>query len=639
MTAAFKSVIRTGLLCCVVAFLMFTSGFFVTSANAAQEEELTPTPGWELIGTCEWHVDDTGHITIRPANGRDEGDLPSYERPVDYKPLYNEIHFGLDYWPWNKLYGDEFSFSFEGHVKAHGFIPCFFAPITCYGIHEEYGTYITSIDLTGLDTSDVTDMTEMFSLIGGSIQSLDLSGLDTSKVTNFSYMFAGCEWITTLDLTSFDTSKATSFKGMFSYCTSLEEVDLSSFDTSQATDMSIMFHACESLNTIDVHHFDTSKVVNMGCMFFGCKSLESLDLSAFRTPVTTDMNGWTAANPAWIAWGGMFKDCTSLKRLDISHFDTTKLEPCLVDIDETFENPLDPLLDTNDFMFDNCPLEEIIIGEKFTFQSRLPDKTWYNSKGESFTPATIPVGVADTYRTNKDFNNDSGLTISADNQSNGFKASYAPKDATKHAELKVSRKSEGQIHDALLEKVNRDSDVAPRAFYEVTLFLDGSETHNDFGNLKLSFPVDAKYNNAKAKIYHCHNNDPSNITLERETSVENGFVTLDNVTDLSMFAIGVSDEPAGTTTDPSAGSNGGDISGSASTNGGSSSLSGHPAVSSGNAITSQASQNGTSVSGDPKALAQTSDDKTMLLLPFGISAVLAFASLLCFISYRRRCRS
>lgn len=92
------------------------------------------------------------------------------------------------------------------------------------------------------------------------------------------------------------------------------------------------------------------------------------------------------------------------------------------------------------------------------------------------------------------------------------------------------------------------------------------------------------------------------------------------------------------TTNPPVGSNGGGASGGTSGSD-SNSLSGHPGASSGNAMTSQASQNGTSVSGDPKALAQTSDDKAIPLLPFSVSAVLAFISLLCFIGHRRRCRS
>ncbi len=47
--------------------------------------------------------------------------------------------------------------------------------------------------------------------------SIDLSALDTSEVTNMSYMFAGCSSLTSLDLSNFDTSKVTDMSGMFRF--------------------------------------------------------------------------------------------------------------------------------------------------------------------------------------------------------------------------------------------------------------------------------------------------------------------------------------------------------------------------------------------------------------------------------------
>ena len=60
-------------------------------------------------------------------------------------------------------------------------------------------------------------------------------------------------------------------------------------------------------------------------------------------------------------------------------------------------------------MFSGCGVEEISIGEAFTLQASLPEKTWHNTKGEAFTPETIPVGVADTYRS---FTTVSNITLS-----------------------------------------------------------------------------------------------------------------------------------------------------------------------------------------------------------------------------------
>ncbi len=64
---------------------------------------------------------------------------------------------------------------------------------------------IEKADLSGLDTSAVTDMASMF--FGcGSLASLDLSSFDTSAVTDMSRMFDGCDSLVSLDLSSFDTS-------------------------------------------------------------------------------------------------------------------------------------------------------------------------------------------------------------------------------------------------------------------------------------------------------------------------------------------------------------------------------------------------------------------------------------------------
>ena len=58
---------------------------------------------------------------------------------------------------------------------------------------------VEAIDLSGLDTSRVTDMEDMFSICL-SISSLDLSPLDTSRVTDMGGMFWGCSSLSSLDL-------------------------------------------------------------------------------------------------------------------------------------------------------------------------------------------------------------------------------------------------------------------------------------------------------------------------------------------------------------------------------------------------------------------------------------------------------
>ena len=168
-----------------------------------------------------------------------------------------------------------------------------------------------SIDLSALDTSEVTDMRYMFAGCS-SLTSLDLSNFDTSEVTDMNSMFGGCSGLTNLDVSNFDTSKVTSMGDMFSRCESLTSLDVSKFNTSKVTNMSAMFYACNSLTSLDLRNFDTSNVTDMSAMFNGYNSLTSLDVSKFDTSKVTNMET-------------MFSGCRNLTSLDVSNFDTSKV--------------------------------------------------------------------------------------------------------------------------------------------------------------------------------------------------------------------------------------------------------------------------------------------------------------------------
>ena len=217
---------------------------------------------------------------------------------------------------------------------------------------------LTDLDLRNFDTSKVTDMSSMFAFCSR-LTSLDVSNFDTSKVTDMSAMFSGCNSLTSLDVSNFDTSKVTDMSQMFQGCRSLTSLDVSNFDTSKVTDMSAMFSGCNSLTSLDVSNFDTSKVTDMSQMFQGCRSLTSLDVSNFDTSQVTDMRV-------------MFRSCSSLTSLDLSKFDTSQV----TDMSAMFQNcniltsldlsKFDTSKVTNmNFMFCNCPAWDKIDQTKF----------------------------------------------------------------------------------------------------------------------------------------------------------------------------------------------------------------------------------------------------------------------------------
>ena len=174
-----------------------------------------------------------------------------------------------------------------------------------------YCSGLTSLDLTPLDTSKVTDMSSMFSYCSG-LTSLDLTPLDTSKVTDMSSMFFGCGGLTSLDLTPLDTSNVTSMTQMFCECGSLTSLDLTPLDTSNVTRMNEMFWGCDSLTSLDLTPLDASNVKDMSNMFAYCSGLTSLDLTPLDTSNVVNMRE-------------MFRGCSGLTSLDLTPLDTSKV--------------------------------------------------------------------------------------------------------------------------------------------------------------------------------------------------------------------------------------------------------------------------------------------------------------------------
>jgi len=139
---------------------------------------------------------------------------------------------------------------------------------------------IENLDLSGWDTKNVTDMSNMFSY---SKFNHPLDSFNTSSVTNMSNMFYGSEFNHPLD--SFDTSNVTDMNHMF-YDSKFNH-PLDSFDTSNVTDMRSMFSYSDFNHPLD--SFDTSKIKNMSYMFSG--SVFNHPLDSFDTSNVKDMKG------------------------------------------------------------------------------------------------------------------------------------------------------------------------------------------------------------------------------------------------------------------------------------------------------------------------------------------------------------
>ena len=113
------------------------------------------------------------------------------------------------------------------------------------------------------------------------LEKIDLTNVDTSNVTNMDLLFAFCSGLREIDGLT-DTANVTSMGATFYGCSSLTSIDLSYFNTSKVTCMISMFNGCSSLTKLDLSNFDTSAVDMMDYMFTGDKSLASLNIGKFK---------------------------------------------------------------------------------------------------------------------------------------------------------------------------------------------------------------------------------------------------------------------------------------------------------------------------------------------------------------------
>lgn len=141
---------------------------------------------------------------------------------------------------------------------------------------------LESLDLSGLNTENVTDMYGLFSRCT-KLTSLNLSGLNMRNVTNMGFMFNDCSSLKSLDLSDLNTENVTDMGCMFYGCSSLESLDLSGLNTENVTYMYGLFEDCSSLKNLDLSGFKIDNVQGLNFMFGGCSSLENLDLSGFKT--------------------------------------------------------------------------------------------------------------------------------------------------------------------------------------------------------------------------------------------------------------------------------------------------------------------------------------------------------------------
>ena len=177
-------------------------------------------------------------------------------------------------------------------------------------IFSEEGNYLFEI----IFNNNINNMKAFFEGCSNIIN-LDFSNFNSSNVTDISFLFSECHQLKeVIGLNKFNTDKVEMMNAMFYECEELEYLDLSNFNTKNVINMEGMFFNCKNLKEIKgINKFNTEKVTSMNCMFQNCNELEYLDLTNFNT-----------ANTKETSW--MFNECHKLKEIKgIDKFNTDEV--------------------------------------------------------------------------------------------------------------------------------------------------------------------------------------------------------------------------------------------------------------------------------------------------------------------------
>lgn len=199
--------------------------------------------------------------------------------------------------------------------------------------------YIYSLDTTLWDTSNVTNMEQMFYNCLKLTEIKGIENWDTSNVTDITYMFYNCKNLKSLDLSKWNTSGLvntgdyTTNYNIFLNCENLTLLNVTGWDVSGIQYMRELFNGCSKLSEIiGINTWDTSNAKLMYGLFHNCSSLTSLDLSNWRTANVTSMFR-------------LFSTTTNLEYLNLTGWDTSAVTTMDYMLDRSSVKKIDGILD------------------------------------------------------------------------------------------------------------------------------------------------------------------------------------------------------------------------------------------------------------------------------------------------------
>lgn len=155
--------------------------------------------------------------------------------------------------------------SYKSSITSVSFVDSGIAPVsTAYWFNGMNNASLTTMDLSKLDTSNVTTMNSMFLGCTKLTSLTGLSSWDVSNVADMSYMFANTSGIkmslTSLDLSGWNTSACTTMATMFQWCSSLTNIYVSDkWSVKNVTSSNYMFTQCTSLPNYNARYTNKTK--------------------------------------------------------------------------------------------------------------------------------------------------------------------------------------------------------------------------------------------------------------------------------------------------------------------------------------------------------------------------------------------
>ncbi len=149
--------------------------------------------------------------------------------------------------------------------------------------------------------SNVLNMNGLYKQILGNstpITSVDVSGLNTSNVTDISYMFQYFDTLTQINgIENFNTNNVTTMQDLFKGCNSIQEINLSGFSNlnNKLVRTNGMFNGCNNLRKIDIRNLTFNSITSSANMFGATSNYGIPDNCEIIVKDNTEKN-WITSN-------------------------------------------------------------------------------------------------------------------------------------------------------------------------------------------------------------------------------------------------------------------------------------------------------------------------------------------------------